>query len=133
MRLFDRFKKASKSSAVDRVLSPSQIQEILASDYGSVPDAVIFVCETSAKLITPVDLMFIPLIQAEFTNDPKLGMVYGTGSGCALVRKAAIEKVQALARNGSKNIASCQVFIDALQQLGYEVRQDPKLSLNLLS
>jgi|GEM_PF-4395931 len=132
MRLFDRFKKASKSSAVDRVLSSSQIQEVLTSDYGSVPDAVIFVCETSAEPITPVDLMFIPLIQADFTNDPKLGMVFGVGSGCALVRKAAIEEVQALARNGSNSIASCQAFIDALQQLGYEVRQDPKLSLDLL-
>jgi hypothetical protein len=132
MGLFDRFKKASKSSAVDRVLSPSQIQEVLASDYGSGPDAVIFVCAPSAEPITPVDMMLVPFIQADFTSDPKLGMVYGTGSGCALVRKAAIEKVQALARTGSKNIVSCQAFIDALRQLGYSVRQDPKLSLDLL-
>ena len=107
------FKKASKSSAVDRALSSSQISEVLASDYGSVLEAIIFVCPNSAP-ITPVDLMFVPLIQADFTNDPKLGMVYGTGSGCALVRKAAIEKVQALARKGSKHIKSCQEFIDAL-------------------
>ena len=59
-------------------------------------------------------------------------MAYGTGSGCALVRKVAIERVQALTRTGAKNVASCQDFIDALRQLGYSVRQDPKLSLDLL-
>ena len=132
MGLFDRFKKPPKSSVVDRVLTPSQIKEVLTSDYSNEPDAVMFVCAPSAEPITPVDMMLVPFIQADFSKDPKLGTVYGTGSGCALVRKAAIEKVQAIARTGSMNITSCQAFIDALRRLGYSVRQDPKLSLDLL-
>jgi len=133
MGLFGRFRKVFKRSSADRILSPSQIREVLASDYGSETEAVIFVYDSSSSVpITPIDMVFVPFIQADFSKDPKLGMVYGTGSGCALVRKSAIERVQALARTGPKNIVSCEAFIDALRELGYSVRQDPKLSLDLL-
>jgi hypothetical protein len=126
------FKGRLFGSSADRILTPGQICEVLTSNYGSEPDAVIFVCAPSTEPITPVDMMLVPFIQAEFSQDATLGMVYGTGSGCALIRKTAIEKVQAFQSSGSKNIKSCQDFMEALRQLGFSVRQDPKLSLDLL-
>jgi len=126
------FKRGSSASSTDRILTPRQIYEILTSDYRSETDAVIFVIEASGKEVTPVDMMLVPFITAEFSRDGKLGMVYGTGSGCALIRKTAVEKVQALHRSGNRNITSCQDFIDALRQLGFAVRQDPRIDLDLL-
>lgn len=116
----------------DRILTPSQIREVLTSNYGGEPDAIIFVCAPSAEPITPVDMMLVPFIQAEFSRDTKLGMVYGTGSGCALIRKTALESVQAVERRGSKNIESCRDFMEVLRQHGFSVKQDPTLSLDLL-
>ena len=124
-------KKRSPNPATDRILSPHQVEEMLADNYGDTEEAVIFIYEQS-KPITPVDLMFLPFLNADFGKDPKLGMVFGTGSGCALIRKTAIEKVQAIYHSSTKSITSCQDFIDALQQLGFTVRQDLKLSLDLL-
>lgn len=132
MGIFNIFKGRSFGSSSDRILTPEQIREVITGDYGSKPDAVIFFCAPSADPITPVDMMLAPFIQAEFSQNAKIGMVYGTGSGCALIRKTAIEKVQALHRSGSKSIKSCQDFMDALRQLGFLVRQDPKLNLDLL-
>ena len=119
----------------DRILTPSQIRVVLTSNYGGEPDAVIFVCPPPWEIsepITPSNMMLVPFIQSEFAQDAKLGMVYGTGSGCALIRQAAIDSAQALHRSGSKNIESCRDFMEALRQPGFSVRQDPKLRLDFL-
>ena len=131
MGLFESFKGRLAGSDANRILTPAQIAEVLADDYGSHPDAVVFVCEQSGKMITPVDLMFLPFLNAQFSQDQKLGMIYGTGSGCALLRKTALEGVQALHRSGQR-ITSCQAYMDALTRLGFTVKQDPQLDLDLL-
>ena len=132
MGLFDFFRGRPAGPDADRILTPDQIEEVLADDYGSHPDAVVFVCDqSSGRMITPVDLMFLPFLNAQFSQDPKLGMIYGMGSGCALLRKTALERVQAQHRSGQR-ITSCQAYIDALARLGYSVKQDPKLDLDLL-
>jgi hypothetical protein len=132
MGLFGIFKRRSLGSSSDRILTPSQIREILEDDYGSEPEAIIFVIEASGKMVTPVDMMLVPFATAEFSKDAKLGMVYGTGSGCALIRKTAIKRVQALHHSGAQSITSCQDFMNALRQLGFTVRQDPRIDLDLL-
>lgn len=119
----------STSSAADRILTPEQIDEVLADDYGS-SEAVIFVYDQSGRPIMPSDMIFYPLLNAQFSEDPKLGMIYGTGSGCALLRVTALKKVQSLQSSGQR-IASCQPLMDALQHLGYTVKQDPMLNLDL--
>ena len=132
MGLFDFFRGRSAGPDTDRILTPDQIEEVLADDYGSHPDAVVFVFDhSSGRVITPVDLMFLPFLNAEFSQDSKLGMIYGTGSGCALLRKTALERVQAQHRSGQR-ITSCQAYIEALARFDYTVKQDPKLDLDLL-
>ena len=105
---------------------------MLTGDYGDTPNAVIVVCEESDKPIMPSDLVLLPFLLAEFSEDAALGMIYGTGSGCALVRKTALEEIQVLHSNGTIHISSCQDFMDALQRLEFTVKQDSKLDLDLL-
>lgn len=131
MGLLDSFLGRSSGPDTDRILTPAQIEEVLDDDYGNQPNAVVFVYDQSGRAITPADLFLIPLLNAQFAQNPRLGMVYGTGSGCALLSKAALVKVQAL-HEQSQSITSCQAYMDALERMGYEVKQDPKLSLDLL-
>jgi hypothetical protein len=116
----------------DRVLTPRQVAEVLADDYSTKGDAIVFVMEQSGKAVTPVDMMLVPFIQAELSQDHSLGMVYGTGSGCALLRTDALQKVQAEHRSGRFPIRSCADLMEGLKRCGYRVQQDEKLSLDLL-
>ena len=131
MGLFDFFKPSSAKFSTDRILTPRQIEEVLDEDYGDSSDAVIFIAEQS-KPILPTDMFLMPFLNAQFSKDEHLAMIYGTGSGCALVRKTALQKAQTLHRTGKNIILCCSDFIYVLQKLGYTVRKDPKLDLNLL-
>ena len=130
MSLFDIFRRRPSFSS-NRILTPEQVHEVLSTDITDKPDSVIFVC-ASTKPIMPFELMFMPFLQAKFSQDSSLGMIYGTGSGCALLSTTAIERVQALHRGRIKSITSCQDLIDSLGELGFTVRQDPMLSLDQL-
>jgi len=133
MGLFDIFRNRSEGVDTDRILSPRQIKEVLSDtgSYGNDDNAVIFVAEQS-KPITPVDLMLVPFLQAEFSQNSNLGMVYGTGSGCALISKQALRKAQKAHKTGQIKITSCKDLIDTLRKNGYIVKQDSKLSIDLL-
>ena len=130
MGIFD-FLKQQGSPNADRILAPDQVTEMMTGEYASSQDAIIFVYASSGKPVTPVDLMFLPLLNMEFAKNPHLGMLCGTGSGCALVRRSMLEQIQM--HNGSqKAIRSCQAFMEALKGLGCSVKQDPRLDLELL-
>lgn len=115
----------------DRILAPHQVAEILADDFGDSSEAIIFVAEQS-KPIFPSDIFLFPFLNAEFGKDPHLGMIYGTGSGCALIRKTALRELQTRVRQGRVVISNCQDLMEALVTRGYTVRQDPMLSVDLL-
>ena len=130
MGLFDFFKGRSPEPDSDRILTPRQIAQMLADDYDGPPEGIIFVQE-AGKTIMPSDVWMMPFLNVQFSKDPRLGMIYGTGSGCALVRKTALARIQAMHRGG-QSVTSCQAFIHALAQLGFTVKQDEMLSLDLL-
>lgn len=131
MSPFNLFKRSSNKFPADRILAPQQIDEILADDYENSSDAIIFVFEQS-KRISPTEMMFLPLIISEFSEDNNLAMIYGTGSGCALIRKAALQKVKVKMRETHCAISKCQDLIDEFNVEGYTIRLDRRLSIDLL-
>jgi hypothetical protein len=136
MGLFGGFKGRSAGPQIDRILSPEQVREELASDYGSDTSQIIFVLLPSRSL-SAWEIAADPMLVWEFAKDPKLGMLYGTGSGCAYIRWAALRKVQeAVSRPevalAGGDIRSCRELVETLNLLGFSVKQDPRLTLDLL-
>jgi hypothetical protein len=123
--------RAVPRQLTDRILAPHQVMELISDDYGNFSEAVIFVAEQS-KPILPSETFLLPFLTAEFAEDAHLGMIYGTGSGCALIRKTALQKAQAMVREGRIVISNCQDLMVALASQGYSAKKDPKLSLDLL-
>jgi hypothetical protein len=127
-------KGSSSDSKTDRILTPTQVAEVLADEYDPSSEAVIFVHATSRE-ITPADTWLLPMIQFAFTKEPKLGLVYGTGSGCALIRQTALRQIQAASRGAGSSggqIRSCADLMKALERAGFSLKQDPRLDLDLL-
>jgi hypothetical protein len=129
--VFGFLNRALPRPFTDRILAPHQVVELIADDYGDSSEAVIFVAEQS-KPILPSETFLLPFLNAEFAEDSHLGMIYGTGSGCALIRKTALQKAQALVREGRMAISNCRDLMEALSSQGYSTKKDPKLSLDLL-
>ena len=113
------------------ILSDMAIQDLMTGLYNDSEEAVIFVVEPSSEPITPVDMMFTPFINADFTKDNSLGMAYGTGFGCAFIRKTALQDVQLLSNQIKQPIRTCREFVSALKQKGYKIKQNQLLSINL--
>ncbi len=129
MRLFGGSKGRSSNDQSDRILTADQVEEVLADDYGPVSDAVIVIYDMS-KPMPMVISIFLPLVQEPFSTEPKLGMLYGIGTGVALIRQAALKKVQAASSRApiGEQVRSCGDLIKALERLGYSVREHPQLS-----
>jgi len=129
MPFLRRSRSTVKGQSTDRILTPTQVRELLEDDYGN-EDAVVFI-HAATRPIMPTDVMFLPVIQFAFSEDRKLGMIYGTGSGCALVLAEAIRKVQGSTAPGNM-VRTCDDLIATLKTLGYGVKQDPRFHLDLL-
>lgn len=114
----------------ENVLSDQAVKQLFSEYYMNKEEAVIFVIEPSSEPITPVDMMFTPFINAEFSKDSTLGMIYGNGRGCAFVRKTAIEKIRSRINQTNEPINTCNDLVTALRKIGYKVQHSPLLTLD---
>jgi hypothetical protein len=121
------------SAPSDRILTRDMIENTLADDdYGTLPEAIVFLYHQYGRQVLPYELMELPFIQSEMSRDPRIGMVYGVGSGCALVRKTVVAAVQRLHRTGRRRVESCEDFMNAIKELGFKVQQDNRLHAEFL-
>jgi hypothetical protein len=126
MGLFDIFKKRDAErtdrfapvSKGDDVLLPQQVAQ-LPSILQRITGEILYIEDASDQML-PECAAFLPHLQGEFHQDPKLAMLHGLGKAHAWIRVPHLR--DALSRSSS-SIRDYASLFDALTAAGYHVRR----------
>jgi len=97
--------------------------EYLVHNVNNYAGNLFFVQEPNEETFPIRNAPFTPLLEGEFNKDKKLGFVYGKGSGCAFIRKEALEKTLAFAEKKHLRVNCCEDLLLIMKQLKFKIKQ----------